>query len=277
MPSRTPVYFFSHGGPNILFDKDHPAYKNLEVIGKEITEKVKPKAIVAFSAHWQAEPNVVEVNTAEDTPLIYDFYGFPSHYYKAQFPNKGSKEIGEKVLKSLANAGIMAKPTKRGLDHGIWVCFKIAFDPEKNPLNVPIVQVSLFDSDDPYQHYSLGRAVESLREENIAIIVSGMAVHNLRDLRFAMMSGPEPLPYVKPFDDALKEAAEAPVDVREKKMADLLTTKLARQAHPSFEHVLPIHIGAGAAGSDLGKRLWTLPEMSMAWAQYRFGEVPSTA
>lgn len=152
-----------------------------------------------------------------------------------------------------------------------------AFDPETNPLNIPIVQVSLFDSDDPHQHYALGRAVESLREENILIVVSGMAVHNLRDIRFAMMDGSGPLPYVEPFDDALKDATESPVEVREQKMADLLSTRLARMAHPSFEHVLPIHIGAGAAGNDLGKRLWTYPELSMSWAQYRFGEVPSTA
>jgi 4,5-DOPA dioxygenase extradiol len=46
-------------------------------------------------------------------------------------------------------------------------------------------------------------------------------------------------------------------------MADLLRRSDARQAHPSFEHLLPIHIGAGAAGSDSGKQLWTLPQGSM--------------
>jgi 4,5-DOPA dioxygenase extradiol len=58
-------------------------------------------------------------------------------------------------------------------------------------------------------------------------------------------------------------------------MADLLRRSDARQAHPSFEHLLPIHIGAGAAGSDNGKQLWTLPQGSMSWAQFRFGEVGS--
>lgn len=56
-------------------------------------------------------------------------------------------------------------------------------------------------------------------------------------------------------------------------MAALLTRSDARRAHPSFEHLLPIHIGAGAAGKDMGKQLWTLPEGSMSWAQYRFGDV----
>lgn len=62
-----------------------------------------------------------------------------------------------------------------------------AFNPEKNPLNVPIVQVSLFDDEDPNMHYALGKAISSLRDEGIQIIVSGMAVHNLR-VRSALQS-----------------------------------------------------------------------------------------
>lgn len=137
---------------------------------------------------------------------------------------------------------------------------------------MPIVQVSLFDTEDPVQHYKLGQAVARLREENILIIVSGMAVHNLRDLRFTF-GDPRPMPYAVSFDEALKEAVTAAPAEREKAMAQLLKRPDARQAHPTFEHLLPIHIGAGAAGEDVGKRTWTLPEGSMSWAQYRFGEV----
>jgi 4,5-DOPA dioxygenase extradiol len=57
-------------------DYDHPAYAKLQEIGKEITQKVRPKAVVVFSAHWQASRNSIEVNTAADLiPLIYDYYG----------------------------------------------------------------------------------------------------------------------------------------------------------------------------------------------------------
>lgn len=134
------------------------------------------------------------------------------------------------------------------------------------------MQVSLFQTEDPDQHYRLGQAVASLREQNILIIVSGMAVHNLRDLRFAFGSS-TPMPYAVSFDKALKDAVTSAPGERQKAMAELLKRPDARQAHPSFEHLLPIHIGAGAAGEDLGKRTWTLPEGSMSWAQYRFGEV----
>jgi 4,5-DOPA dioxygenase extradiol len=36
---------------------------------------------------------------------------------------------------------------------------------------------------------------------------------------------------------------------------------------------MPLYVAAGAAGEDQGKRTWTLQEASMAWAQYRFGQV----
>lgn len=137
---------------------------------------------------------------------------------------------------------------------------------------MPIVQASLFDTEDPVQHYKLGQAVARLREENILIIVSGMAVHNLRDLRFTF-GNPRPMPYAVSFDQALKEAVTAAPAEREKAMAELLKRPDARQAHPTFEHLLPIHIGAGAAGEDAGKRIWTFPEGSMSWAQYRFGDI----
>ena len=40
----------------------------------EITTKVKPKAVVVFSAHWQAsKSDQIEVNTKEMTDLIYEY------------------------------------------------------------------------------------------------------------------------------------------------------------------------------------------------------------
>ena len=151
-----------------------------------------------------------------------------------------------------------------------------AFEPGTNPLNVPIVQVSLFGTEDPAQHYRLGQAVQRLRKQNILIIASGMAVHNLRDMFFTM-GNPRPLPYTISFDEALKDATTAAPEEREKKMVQAAKRPDARQAHPYFDHLLPIYIGAGAAGDDLGKRLWTFPEGSMSWAQYRFGEVENSS
>ena len=56
-----------------MYDFDHPAFSKMQVIGKEITSKIKPKAVVVFSAHWQADgDNKIQVNTKENTDLIYE-------------------------------------------------------------------------------------------------------------------------------------------------------------------------------------------------------------
>lgn len=45
----------------------------LQDIGKEITQNVKPKAVVVFSAHWMAEKDTIHINNAEQTDLIYEY------------------------------------------------------------------------------------------------------------------------------------------------------------------------------------------------------------
>jgi len=126
--------------PHIMYDAEHPAFHQLQKIGKEITTKVKPKAIVVFSAHWQvaaaaAAGSKVEVNTAEFTDLIYDYYGFPDHYYKHKYPNVGSSELAEKVLALLKEAGIESEGVKRGLDHGVFVPFTCSICPFNSRLD----------------------------------------------------------------------------------------------------------------------------------------------
>lgn len=120
---RMPVYFLGIGGPNFMEDKQHPAFRQLGETGLEITQKVQPKAVVVFSAHWQGGPSTIQINAAEKTDLIYDFYGFPPHYYEYDYPNRGSREVAIKVMEKLSAKGIDVEPVKRGLDHGVWVGF----------------------------------------------------------------------------------------------------------------------------------------------------------
>lgn len=113
-----------------MYETSHPAYSALGRVGREITGQVLPqipggaKGVVVFSAHWQAQRDKILVNTGEEEKLIYDFYGFPDEYYRETFPHRGSKELGEKVLGLLGQAGIRAEGTRRGLDHGVWAGFK---------------------------------------------------------------------------------------------------------------------------------------------------------
>jgi hypothetical protein len=50
-----------------------------------------------------------------------------------------------------------------------------------------------------------------------------------------------------------------------------------RQAHPTLDHILPMCVAAGTAGEISGEQLWTMPEISLSWAQYRFGELTTAA
>ncbi|CAN8097715.1 unnamed protein product [Discula destructiva] len=265
--SRTPVYFLGIGGPNLMENREHPAFKKLGETGRGITTKVKPKAVVVVSAHWQNGPSRVSINYAEETDIIYDFYNFPPHYYEYKYPNKGSP-----VIDNLAGAGIHVQKVKRGLDHGVLVGFVVAFDPEKNPLKVPIVQLSLYGNEGPDKHYRLGQALQSLREEGVLIVGAGMVVHNLHDYRKSRGSGAV-MPYSTEFGAALTEAVTPKPSDRQGSLASLLSSSLARQAHPTFEHILLISVAAGAAGLDDGKRIWALAEGSLNWGQYRFGKV----
>jgi len=263
-----------------MYDNTHPVWPELQAIGREITQKVKPSAIVVFSAHWQAQrANTIEVNVSEQEPLLYDFYGFPRHYYAEKFPNKGSPSLARKIIALLNENGIQTEEEERGLDHGAFVPFKVMFDPKENPVTVPIVQVSLFDNDtDAGAHIKLGRAVQKLREENIVIVCSGMSIHNLRHFMMRGAGGGSLPAYAVDFDQALKDAAETePGKHRDELMVELLKRSDARLAHPTFEHLLPAHIAVGAAGEDNGKQLFTFVEGPMAWAQYRFGEVAAAS
>jgi 4,5-DOPA dioxygenase extradiol len=95
-----------------------------------------------------------------------------------------------------------------------------------------------------------------------------------------VVDGPGLIPcsYSLTFDDALKDAATSNPDEREEKMLKLTERSDWRKAHPTLDHILPMYVAAGAAGkSSQGKQLWTMPEMSLSWAQYRFGELPDAA
>ena len=97
-----------------------------------------------------------------------------------QYPNRGSEALASRVLSLLSGAGIAAEGVKRGLDHGVFAPFTCMFNPETNPLGVPLVQVSLYDNEDADAHFELGEAMQQLRDEGVVIVASGMAVHNLR-------------------------------------------------------------------------------------------------
>ena len=95
---------------------------------------------------------------------------------------------------------------------------------------------------------------------------SGSATHNLRALVRGAGNDAEPEPWAKAFDDWLAETVEKGDEAA---LADYRTkAPNAREAHPTDEHFLPIHVAFGAAGKGAhGRALhrsFTLGNLSMA-------------
>ncbi|KAG1449111.1 hypothetical protein G6F56_008746 [Rhizopus delemar] len=264
---RTPVFYISHGGPNLLEDVQKPG-KFYTWFGKYIQQTLKPKAIVIISAHWQGEGKEgIFVDTSEKPKLIYDFYGFPKKYYAETWNHQGSPKLASQVIDLLTKSGIKATGEKYGNDHGVWVPLKRSM--ESNP-DIPIVEVSTFGHESMQMHTKMGEVLEPLRDEGVLIIGSGSAVHNLREL-WSSASKPSPT-FVRNFDQELDIVACQLTGEERKQSANKLNQHPDfRRCHPTAEHLVPFHVVVAAAGEDTGKKLLTDYFGTLSWSCYGFG------
>jgi aromatic ring-opening dioxygenase catalytic subunit (LigB family) len=163
----------------------------------------------------------------------------------------------------LAKAGIAAdEDAGRGLDHGVFIPFMLMFP----DADIPIVQLSLRTDMDPSAHIAIGRALGPLRDEDVLIVGSGMSYHNLRAF---FRPGKADLE-AKAFDDWLAAAVTDPVR-RNERLADWREAPAAIACHPEPEHLLPLHVVAGAAGADIGRRVYADKIVGKAISGFRFG------
>jgi len=239
------ILYLPHGGGPLPLLGD-PGHARMRRFCREVTSELgKPEAILLISAHWQAPQPTV---TAAARPaLIYDYYGFPPLAYKITYPAPGAPELAGKVQQLLAEAGIAARlDQQRGFDHGMYVPLKLMY-PEAE---IPCVQLALQAGLDPTAHLRIGQALANLRKENLLIIGSGFSFHNLNAFIF---SGPtEPDPKNEAFQTWLIETCttpELPENERTARLTNWATAPFARYCHPYEDHLLPLHVCYGIAGS----------------------------
>lgn len=84
---------------------------------------------------------------------MYDFWGFPEHYYRVTYPAPGAPELAESVRKLLRAPGTPVQDIPdRGLDHGAYVPLVEMFP----RADVPVLQVSM-PTLDPVRLMEIGR------------------------------------------------------------------------------------------------------------------------
>jgi 4,5-DOPA dioxygenase extradiol len=253
-----PSLFISHGSPMLALQPgaSGPALARLAA------ELPRPKAIVIVSAHWESQELLVASQPKPET--WHDFGGFPAELFAVQYPAPGEPELAAKVAELLTKSGLPARlDPKRPFDHGVWVPLSLMYP----QADIPVVQVSLPSRLGPELQNRVGKALATLREQDILLIGSGSITHNLRELDWH--AGPESVePWALAFRDWVVEKLasndEAALhDYRRQ-------APFAVRSHPSDEHLLPLYFARGAGGDfSIAHQGFTMGALGMDI--YRFG------
>ncbi len=241
----SPILYLPHGGGPLPLLGDSGHTNLISFLGSIRGKLGEPRAILVISAHW--EESQATIQSTEHPEMFYDYYGFPPETYKITYPAPGEPEIAREIHAELGRAGIKSNlNSQRGFDHGVFVPLKMIF-PEAE---IPCLQISLIKGLDPAQHIALGRALHFLRSENVLIVGSGMSFHNMQ----AFFSGGqrENRPDLE-FDQWLVKTCcsdHLTAAERDHHLMNWSQAPQARYCHPREEHLLPLHVCYGAAGSD---------------------------
>jgi len=245
-PIRAPSVFVSHGSPIVALQSG-PYQDALAQFGRS----VRPRAIVAISAHWGSGRTVSVTDTQWHTTL-HDFAGFPAQLYDLTYNAPADPKLASHIVGALNKAGFQAGITKdRGLDHGVWIPLRLMY-PEAD---IPVVALSVPLQLSPEELYKVGQTLASLREQGVMIFGSGGIVHNLRLVQFEDKNFPVER-WAAEFDRWFRDAME------QKNPAELFNYRnVAPHGQldvPTFEHFAPVFVVLGA-GSETG-RVTTLYE-----------------
>lgn len=166
--AKMPVIFAGHGSPMNAIETNEFS-KGWQAMVKDLPQ---PTAILCISAHWETRGTFV---TAMEHPkTIHDFYGFPQPLFDVQYPAHGSPVLADDTISAVTAISI-EQDLSWGLDHGCWSILKHMYP----AANIPVVQLSLNQLQDPVWHYQLAKQLGVLRNKGVLIIGSGNMVHNL--------------------------------------------------------------------------------------------------
>jgi len=265
---KQPTLFIPHGGGPCFFmdpagGPPDPMWRGMQdyLAGVIASLPERPRAILLISGHWE-EQNVA-VHVGDGQPLLYDYYGFPEHTYRLQWPAPPAPDVARRAATLLGAAGFATtEETRRGWDHGVFIPMMVAVP----DADIPLAQLSLRRDLDPAAHIAIGRALAPLRDEGVLIVGSGMSFHNLR------ARGVDVTPIAEQWDAALADAiTDADPEARAARVACWTDLPHARFAHPREEHLLPLMVALGAGGDDAARRDYRDTVMGWVVSGFRFG------
>nr|WP_274540627.1 class III extradiol ring-cleavage dioxygenase [Telmatospirillum siberiense] len=268
IPLKQPSIYLPHGGGPCFFmdpPSDEPdRWVAMEAYLRSLPDRLpgRPDALLVISAHWEkSRPTVL---SSARPGLLFDYYGFPANTYHLTWPAPGAPALASRVRALLASAGIESdEDASRDYDHGVFIPLKVAFP----DADIPVLQLSLQAGLDPARHIAIGRAIKSLRDENVAILGSGLSFHNLR-----AFGDPRAIAPAVDFDRWLTEVlCDGPIGERELELAQWSQAPGARICHPREEHLLPLMVAAGAASGEPGHHAFQGTIWGMAVSAYHFG------
>jgi aromatic ring-opening dioxygenase catalytic subunit (LigB family) len=242
---RGSVVYLSHGGGPLPLMGDKGHQNMIDFIRNVTPTLIKPTAILVISAHWEEiKPTIT---SGMFPSLIYDYYGFAKEAYEIKYPVSGAPELANKIFNLLGSAGIDAQlDDQRGFDHGLFVPLKLMYP----NANIPCVQLSLVNSLQPEAHIRIGKALADLRKDNVLVIGSGFSFHNLK--AFFAPSTQQSQALNQAFEQWLIDTCsntELTEQEREHRLINWERAPAARYCHPREEHLLPLHVCYGVAGT----------------------------
>jgi 4,5-DOPA dioxygenase extradiol len=228
-----PALYLSHGAPSLI--DDALWVSQLEQWANALPT---PSAILVISAHWEHSPLTIG-STTRETPLTYDFWGFPQRYYEVTYDAPGAPDLAARIEALMPDNEPVAHDQDRRLDHGAYVPLTVMYP----DATIPVLQISM-PTLEPQRLLHLGERLRPLRDDGVLIIGSGFTTHGLPFLDDPSPGAVAP-DWSTEFDAWARERfaagdVDALVDFRHQAPG-------MPYAHPTIEHFSPLFVALGAS------------------------------
>lgn len=206
----------------------------------------RPTAILMVSAHWLTD-GVSLVTSSSAPPMNYDVRGFPRELDEYRYTAPGDPRVARDVTTALNGHVPVYGDAEWGFDHGTWLVLKYMYPQAE----IPVLQLSIDYRRPPAFHYEMATRLRGLRSKGILVVGSGNFVHNLGE-RGGTGVTDTPRDWAIEFDQKMFAAIQ---QGDHRQVVDFQRLgAVAANAHPTYDHFLPLLYALGLAGTNANIR-----------------------